>query len=56
MLHLQKIVGGPLNVFSDLVPMRRPVEKRAQNEHVQGALEQAPWWCVLSHGRRSTLD
>jgi hypothetical protein len=34
MLHLQEIVSRPLNVLANLVPVRRPIEKRPQYEHV----------------------
>jgi hypothetical protein len=30
-LHLKKIVRGPLDVLSDLVPVRRSIEKRSQD-------------------------
>jgi|HubBroStandDraft_6_1064221.scaffolds.fasta_scaffold110655_2 hypothetical protein len=56
MLHLQDIIRGPLCACrSDGV--RRTIEKRAQDEHVQRALEQiCALLCLLSHGRRSTLN
>jgi hypothetical protein len=56
-LHLQKVIRGPLNVLADLVAMRRPVEKCPQDEHVQRALKKTGallfWVC---HGRQSTPD
>jgi hypothetical protein len=33
-LHLQNVIRVPLNVLADLVAMRRPVDKCAQDEHV----------------------
>jgi hypothetical protein len=58
MLHLQEIIRGPLNVFANLMAMRRPIKKRSQDKHVQRALQQIrPLLCLLfSHRRRSTLD
>lgn len=57
MLHLQKVVGGPLNVFADLVSVGRPIEKGPQDEHVKSAQEEArAGLCPVSHRRRSTLD
>jgi hypothetical protein len=55
MLPLQKIVRRPLNMFSDLVPVRRPVEERSQNEHVQGSLQKSGAF-ELFDGRHSTLS
>ena len=46
MLHLQKIVRGPLNVFADLVAMSGPIKKRPQDEHVQRALKKVARCCV----------
>ena len=57
MLHLQEIIGGPLDVLTDLMAVCRAIEKCAQDEHVQRALEQiCALLCLLSHGRRSTLN
>jgi len=39
MLHLQKVVRGSLNMLAYLMPMSRAVEKRPEDEHIQGALE-----------------
>jgi hypothetical protein len=56
-LHLQKVVRGPLNVFSDLVTVSGTVKKSAQDKHVQRALKQIRALRFLfCHGRRSTLD
>src|SRR6202041_2797764 len=57
-LHLQKIVGGPLNVLADLMAMSRSIEKRSQDEHVKSALEKARalLLCLLRHKRQSTLN
>ena len=46
MLHLQKIIRGPLNVLADLVAVRRTMDKRAQDEHVKRALKKAMRCCV----------
>lgn len=40
MLHLEKVVRRPLNVLADLVTVRRPIQQRPQNQHVQRALQQ----------------
>ena len=57
MLHLQEVVRRPLNVLADLVTVRRPIEKRPQDEHVQGALQKIRALLYLfCHGRRSTPD
>jgi hypothetical protein len=55
-LHLEKIVRGPLNMLADLVTMSRTIKKRSQNQHVQRALKKVGslWWLPI-HGRRSTL-
>jgi hypothetical protein len=57
-LHLQEVVGGPLNVLADLVTMSWPVKKRSQDEHVERALEKtrAPLLCLFRHRRQSTLN
>jgi hypothetical protein len=57
-LHLQKIVRGPLNVLPNLMTMGRSMKEGPQDEHVKGALEKA---CSLLlylfiHRRHSTLD
>jgi hypothetical protein len=33
-LHLQEVIRRSLNMLADLMPMRRPVAERAENEHV----------------------
>ena len=38
-LHLQKIVCGPLNVLANLVTVSRSVKKRPQDKHVESALK-----------------
>jgi hypothetical protein len=56
MLHLQKVVGGPLNVLADVVAVCRTIKKRSQDEHVQRALQEiGALRCLSGHGRRSTL-
>src|SRR5690348_3354215 len=56
MLHLKKIICRPLYVLADLVPVRRSVQQRSQDEHVQRSLEQIPsLLCLICHGRRSTF-
>ena len=37
--HLQHVFGAALNVLSDLVAVSRTEYERAQNQHVQGALQ-----------------
>jgi len=39
MLHLQHIIGRPLDVLCDLMSMGRPEQERAQNEHIQRPLQ-----------------
>ena len=58
MLHLQKIVGGALDVLADLVAVRVPVQQGPQDEHVERALQQVgALFCFLfCHGRQSTLN
>ena len=34
MLHLQELVRGSLNMLTDLVPVRRTVQKCSEYEHV----------------------
>jgi hypothetical protein len=53
MLHLQEIVGGPLDMLADLVAMRGAIQKGPQDEHVQRALEKS---VSFFHGRLPTLD
>ena len=33
-LHLQKVVCGPLNVLADLVAVRRTIKKCPKHEHI----------------------
>jgi len=57
MLHLQKIVCRSLDMFSDVVPVRGPMEERPQDEHVQCALQNCrSRLCLFRHSRYSTLD
>jgi hypothetical protein len=58
MLHLQKIVRGPLNMFANLMAMCRPIKKRSQDKHIQRSLQQIRTlrYLLFSHGRRSTLN
>jgi hypothetical protein len=57
MLHLKKVVCGPLNVLADLVAVRRSIKERSQDEHVKRALQQIrPLLYLLCHRRRSTFD
>jgi hypothetical protein len=56
-LHLQEFIRGPLNVLADLVTVARSIEKRPQDEHVQGSLEEPdPLLCLLCHRRRSIFS
>lgn len=57
MLHLQEIISGSLDVLADIVPVRRAVQQRAQDEHVKRALNQVrSLLYLLDHGRPSTLN
>jgi hypothetical protein len=57
MLHLKEVVRGPLNVFAYLMTVRRTVEKRSKNKHVQCALENArSLFCPFFDRRHATLD
>src|SRR5947209_3562223 len=38
-LHLEKIIRGPLNMLADLVTVRRTMKKSSQDQHVKGALK-----------------
>jgi hypothetical protein len=56
-LHLQELICCSLNVFANLMPMRRPIKKCPQDEHVERALEEPdPLLYLFRHRRRSTLD
>jgi hypothetical protein len=55
-LDLQHFVAGALNVFGDGVPVSGAEEQSAEDEHVQGSLEELDAIGVLfGHGRESTL-
>ena len=57
-LHLQHVLRSALYVFCDLMAMRWAEEERAQNEHIERALQKfGPVWRLSrSHdGRSSTL-
>jgi hypothetical protein len=57
MLHLKEVIGGPLDVLADLVPVSRTIKKRPQDEHVQRALKKTSTLLFrILHGRQSTLD
>jgi len=53
MLHLQEVMGGPLNMLANLVAMRWTIKKGSQDEHVQRALKNS---ISFFHRRRSTLN
>jgi hypothetical protein len=56
-LHLQKIIRGPLNVLADLVAMSRAIKKSSQDQHVKGALKKVcAFRPLFSHGRHSTIN
>ena len=56
-LHLEKVVGGALDVLADMVAVGGAVEESAEDEHVQGALEEVGSRLgFFSHGRHSTLN
>ena len=57
-LHLQKMVRGPLNVLADLMAVSGSIEQRSQDQHVKSALEKARalWLYLLRHRRQSTLN
>ena len=57
MLHLQKLIRGPLNMLADLMSVRRPIQKRFQDHHVQRSLQNGTALLRLfRHGRHSTLN
>jgi hypothetical protein len=39
-LHLQEIVRGPLDALADMMAMSGAIQKRAEDQHIKGALEQ----------------
>jgi hypothetical protein len=63
-LHLEQVVGGPLDVFCDLMAVRRAKKEGPQNQHVQRPLQQldSVWHLDSRHstqigamlGRRTT--
>ena len=57
-LHLQHAVSGALDVLGDLMAMSRSEEECAQNDHIEGTVQEfrAIWRFLRSHdGRDSTL-
>src|SRR5215469_11650950 len=53
--HLEQIVRGALDVAGDFVTMSTPQQESAQNDHVQGSLQEFQAICGLGgHGRHST--
>ena len=57
MLYLQHVLSSPLNVLGNLMAMSRPEKQRAQNEHIERALQEfGPGGRVLRphHSRDST--
>lgn len=40
--YLQNVVGGALNMLSDLMSMSWTEQERAENEHVEGTLQEFP--------------
>src|SRR5262249_7822670 len=53
--HLEQIVRGALDVAGNLVTVGTSQQERAQNDHVQGSLQQFPassW--LRRHGKQST--
>jgi hypothetical protein len=56
-LHLEKIIRGPLNLFADLVAVGRTIKKGSQDQHVKGALKKVrAFRSLFSHGRHSTIN
>jgi hypothetical protein len=56
-LHLEKIIRGPLNMFADLMAVSRTIEKSSQDQHVEGALKKVrAFWSLFSHRRHSTIN
>jgi hypothetical protein len=54
-LHLQEVMRSPLNVLADLMTMSRSIQKRPQDEHVKGSLENSrPLLRLFRHRRHST--
>jgi len=38
-LHLEKIIPGPLNMFADLMAVGGTIKKSSQEQHVKSALK-----------------
>jgi hypothetical protein len=56
-LHLQKFVGGSLNMFSDWMTVRGPIKQRPQDQLVQRALQdRRSRQCLFLDRRHATLD
>jgi hypothetical protein len=56
-LHLEKVIRGPLNMLADLMAMSRTIKKSSQDQHVKGALKKVrAFGCLSGHGRHSTID
>jgi hypothetical protein len=56
-LHLEKIIRGPLNILADLVAVSRTIKKSSQDQHVQGALKKVrAFRGLFSYGRHSTIN
>ena len=56
MLHLQKVIRGPLDLFADLVAVSWSIKKCSQDQHVKRALKKIRvLLCSFLHRRRSTL-
>jgi len=57
MLHLEEIIRGALNMFTDVVAVRGTPYQSAKDEHVQRAKKEI---CsrlrLFCHSRRSTLN
>ena len=57
MLHLEEIVRRSLDMFSDLVSVRGPMEERPQDEHVECPLQnRSSLGRLFCHSRYPTLD
>ena len=57
MLHLQKIIGGPLDLLANHVPVRRAIEERPEDEHIERTLENGHTpLCPLVGGSQSTRN
>jgi hypothetical protein len=57
MLHLQEIIGGPLNMLANLMSVRRPMKQSPEDQHVESALEDRyPLFRPSFDRSHSTLD